>query len=182
MSTQKTAWTSAFSGYTNAKAALAGATDDKDLKRKTSETLMRTQAAKIQANPAITAVQKEALGVTVRKTTRTPVPVPSTTPALRSVDTSTRARLGLHFADAATPDSTAKPPGVGACEIREQIGGTAPLNPDAMACLASDTRSPYLATFPAIDVGKTVWFALRWVNTRGEHGPWSQLYPATVPG
>ena len=108
MTTQKSAWPYSFTGYTNAKAALAGATDDKDLKRKASETLIRTQAAKIQANPAITPVQKEALGLTVRKTTRTAVPVPSTTPALARVDTSTRAILRLFVVDAATPDSRRK--------------------------------------------------------------------------
>ena len=69
-----------------------------------------------------------------------------------------------------------------ACEIREQIGGTAPLNPNTMSMLAMETRFPYRADFEPGDVGKTVWFALRWINTRGEHGPWSQIYPATVPG
>ncbi|MDR2362267.1 MAG: hypothetical protein LBD91_06005 [Prevotellaceae bacterium] len=29
--------------------------------------------------------------------------------------------------------------------------------------------------------GKTVYFALRWENTRGEKGPWSDIMSATVP-
>jgi hypothetical protein len=41
-------------------------------------------------------------------------------------ETSTRAILRLHFVDSETPDSRAKPAGVKGCEIREQIGGTAP--------------------------------------------------------
>jgi hypothetical protein len=29
--------------------------------------------------------------------------------------------------------------------------------------------------------GKTVWFCLRWENTRGEKGPWSEFLNAIVP-
>jgi len=67
------------------------------------------------------------------------------------------------------------------CEIREQIGGTRPLDPNAMAFLAMDTRTPYNAVFEPGDVGKTAWFAFRWVNTRGETGPWSEVFEAIVP-
>jgi hypothetical protein len=29
--------------------------------------------------------------------------------------------------------------------------------------------------------GKTVYFALRWENTRGEKGPWSEIMSAIIP-
>ncbi len=48
--------------------------------------------------------------------------------------------------------------------------------------LATDTASPYLATFDAADAGKTVHYFFRWVNTRNESGPWSATVAATVGG
>lgn len=180
MTTQKNAWSYAWTGLTNALAALAAALAEKEAKRKATETVMRALGARAQANPTTTDAQREGLGITVRKKTRTPVPVPTSVPLL-AFDTSLRATLSIEFRDSTTPDSKAKPPGVQGAEIREQIGGTAPLNPDAMAFLALDTRSPYRADFAATDVGKTVYFAARWVNTRGQHGPWSAVSLATVP-
>jgi hypothetical protein len=50
-----------------------------------------------------------------------------------------------------------------------------------MSLLAIETRMPYRADFDPEDVGKVVYFALRWINTRGQAGPWSQIYNAVVP-
>jgi len=36
------------------------------------------------------------------------------------------------------------------------------------------------ADFKAHDRGKTPVYTLRWVNTRGEKGPWSEIATATV--
>ena len=174
-------WGYAWPGYTNADSAFRAATEEKGTQRGGLEAAIRTIAGKVQANASVTDAQKAALGVTVRKTTRTPVAVPTTTPTIQRIDTSTRAILRLFIVDATTPDSRAKPAGVQGCEIREQVGGTAPVDPNAMAFLAIETRMPYRADFEAMDIGKTVYFALRWLNTRGEPGPWSAIFNATIP-
>lgn len=36
-------------------------------------------------------------------------------------------------------------------------------------------------TFDENQRGKTVYFALRWENTRGEKGPWSQIVSSIIP-
>jgi hypothetical protein len=43
------------------------------------------------------------------------------------------------------------------------------------------TRSPYVFTFDENMRGKTVYFCLRWENTRGQKGPWSAIYSAIIP-
>jgi hypothetical protein len=55
----------------------------------------------------------------------------------------------------------AKPAGVIGIQIREQIGGTAPVDPEQMEFLALATRIPFTAHFDVGDIGKTVYFALR---------------------
>lgn len=182
LQTPTTSWGYAWVAFTNADAAFQAATLDKDNKRKIIEAAVRNLAQKLQANPALTDVQKAGLGITVRKTTRTAVGVPTSVPVLTRADTSTRCILRLFYADAATPDSKAKPDGVQSCEIREQIGGAAPTDPNAMAFLAIETRAPYRADFEAGDAGKTVYFAFRWLNTKGQPGPWSQVFNAVIPG
>ncbi len=174
-------WGYAWPGFINAESAFRAATEEKGTQRGALETAIRTIAGKVQTNTSVTDTQKTALGVTALKTTRTPVAAPTTTPAIQRSDTSTRAILRLFIVDAATPDSRAKPAGVQSCEIREQVGGTAPVDPNAMAFLAIETRMPYRADFDAMDIGKTVYFALRWLNTRGEPGPWSAIFNATIP-
>lgn len=36
------------------------------------------------------------------------------------------------------------------------------------------------ADFPSSEAGKTAYYALRWVSTRGDKGPWSEVTAATV--
>ena len=47
---------------------------------------------------------------------------------------------------------------------------------------AVDRTSPYVMDFDSADAGKTAWWALRWVNTKAEHGPWSTTVSATIGG
>ena len=35
-------------------------------------------------------------------------------------------------------------------------------------------------TFSAPEAGKSVWYRFRYINTRGEAGPWSMVYTSTV--
>jgi hypothetical protein len=176
-----TAFDYAWTAHLNAQVAAVGATTDKNTKMDALKTLIRGAAATVQANPAVTDTQKELLGVTIRKKTRSAAEVPTTIPIIQRIDTSTRAILRLNFVDSATPDTRAKPAGVRACEIREQIGGTAPTDPEDMAFLALESRTPYRADFDADDIGKIAYFAARWINTRNQPGPWSQIYSAIIP-
>jgi hypothetical protein len=104
-----------------------------------------------------------------------------THPVLPCIDTSSRLTLRLFYADSATPDRAEKPPGAQYCEIREQIGGVAPVDPESMTTLAMEGRAPYRANFEPADAGKPVWFALRWIDHFGCSGPWSPIFASAVP-
>jgi hypothetical protein len=43
------------------------------------------------------------------------------------------------------------------------------------------TRSPHTVGYTSADRAKMVWYASRWINTRGEKGPWSEIVSAIVP-
>jgi hypothetical protein len=50
----------------------------------------------------------------------------------------------------------------------------------ALACLTMTTKPSFRAEFKAGEGGKTAVYMARWVNTRGEKGPWSEITTAMV--
>lgn len=62
----------------------------------------------------------------------------------------------------AGPNSPAPPPG------------------DSYEFLSLSSRGNLRTGFTSADAGKTAYYALRWVSTRGEKGPWSEVTTATV--
>jgi hypothetical protein len=78
-----------------------------------------------------------------------------------------------------TPTRKAKPAGVMGAEIWVKIGPPQ-VDPSELTFLAVDTRTPPTTDFDGADGGKQAHYMLRWVNTRGETGPWSETATATI--
>jgi hypothetical protein len=146
----------------------------KDDTRAAAEALIRPVAQMLQNKTSVTDDQRTAMGLPIYKTTRTAVGAIETRPVLYKVDNEHLLQR-LWFSDESTPGSKAKPKGAGLCEIREQIGGTAPTDPETMPLLALESKTPHRNDLEAADVGKLVYYALRWVNTAGDPGPWSLI-------
>jgi len=51
---------------------------------------------------------------------------------------------------------------------------------DLYKFLSVSSRGNLKTDFPSAEAGKTAYYALRWVSTRGEKGPWSDVASATV--
>jgi hypothetical protein len=64
--------------------------------------------------------------------------------------------------------------------IDEASAFNAPTDPAALTFLTMTTRPSFRAEFKAGEGGKTAVYMARWVNTRGEKGPWSEITTATV--
>lgn len=99
-----------------------------------------------------------------------------------TVDTAQRLSHKIEFRDEATPAFRTKPDGVVGCKRYIFIGTTSPTGPDAMHLQAVDKSTPCLMEFDGADVGKTAFWALRWVKSRGEHGLWSANVSGTNSG
>ena len=177
----QTAWTAAYGAHQTAQAAATSKRQDKDDARAPFAALIRSTVGQMQANPAVTDTQRAAMQITVPSGTHTPAPVPTTRP-VGTVDTSQRLSHKIEFRDESTPNSRAKPAGVDGCELYLYIGTTAPAGPEAMHLQAMDKSAPYLMEFASTDAGKTAFWAMRWVNTKGEHDPWSATVSGTIPG
>ena len=173
-------WTPAWNAWQAEQVHYKALLDAKDQARALIEPLARQINAAAQAGPNVTDESRINAGLPVHKTGHSPMPTPVTRPVLVRVEKESMVHR-LWFADEIT-GSKAKPRGVASCEFRQQIvaaGGAAPNNQNAMPFLANDTKSPHRTDFEPEDVGKTAYYAQRWVGSRGEPGPWGAItgYP-----
>ena len=174
-----TAWSGAFGALLTAQAAAETATNLKDTKRDLLVVIVRSLTGQMQKNPAVTDAQRQSLQINIADGTRTPAAIPTTKPVLK-VDTSQRFQHTIGFSDESTPTSRAKPNGVMGCELWAKIGDPAPAGPDDCEFLALATRTPDREDYEAADGGKPAYIMGRWVNTRGQKGPWSAVVKATI--
>jgi len=176
-----TGWNSAYPAHQSAQANAGAAKMTKDHARATAESVVRPLAQRLQVSPGVTDAQRQQMKITVRSTTRTPASIPTTAP-MATVDTSQRLQHIIDFRDSGSPSSKKKPAGVAGCEIWAKVGSPAPVDVSQMAFVAMDTATPYLAQYTGAQAGQMVYYWLRWVNTRGEKGPWSEPASATIAG
>ena len=132
-------------------------------------------------NSRVTDADRIRMGLTVKTGTRTPAAVPASSP-MGIIDFSVRQQHSIEFFDEASAHSNAKPEGVHGCEIFVKIDGDAPKSVDEMTYLGTCTASPFVAKYDGTKSGKIAWYWLRWINSRGEAGPWSVAISAMIVG
>ncbi|MDR3193676.1 MAG: hypothetical protein LBT76_00110 [Tannerella sp.] len=149
--------------------------DARDLKRIIRDLVNQC----LRYNPEVTDEDRINLGLHVPDDNPTPKPKP-TTQIEATIDPSIIMQLTLRYRNAGS-QSHAKPDGVHGAEIRWNILATPPASTEDLIHSEFSTRSPHTFTFDEDRRGKTVYFRLRWENTRGQKGPWSELYSAIIP-
>lgn len=175
-------WTTAFARASNKQNRTRADVQSKDDARDSYEKAIRQFNAQWLANNTrVLNSDRERMGLTVKQVTRKPVPAPVSSP-VGTVDFSVRLQHTINYGDEATPRSKAKPAGVHGCEIWSKIDGNAPMDASELDYLGTSTSSPFSATFEGKNAAKNVYYWLRWVNTRGEAGPWSRSISAMVAG
>lgn len=180
LTTKQTAWSTAYAAVANPNDRTRPAISAKDEARVDYEKSLRKFIKQwIANNPKVPVSSRERMGLNIASETRTGVPVPITFP-IGKIDFSVRMQHSIAFVDSETPNSKAKPEGVHGCEVWAKIGGDAPKTKDEVKFLKTATRTPCTYTFEGEDAGKTVYYWLRWVNTKGETGPWGTPVQAMV--
>jgi hypothetical protein len=178
----QTNWIGTFAKASNKQNRTAADVTAKDDARYDYEKAIRPFVAQwLSNNSKVTDSDRTRMGLTVKSGTRTPVPVPTTSP-VGTVDFSVRQQHTLRYYDEASAHSNAKPDGVHGCEIYMKVDGDAPKDASELSYVGTCTAAPYTVKFDGTKSGKTVYYWLRWVNTRGECGPWSITLSAMVAG
>jgi hypothetical protein len=175
-------WNKDFAAHNAAQARAEGARQEKDEARRTLEAAIRPVTAFVQGFPKTTDADRATIGITVRDAGGTPTSAPTSRPLAR-VESGQRLTHTLRFTDESTPTRKAKPRGVQGAEVWLALADPntpAPPLGDSYKFLSLSSRGALQADFPSADAGKTAYYALRWVSTRGEKGPWSEVTSATV--
>jgi hypothetical protein len=150
----------------------------KQLARKAYEAALREFVRSYLAyNPAVSDVDREDLEIPVHKTTHTPAPKADKAPYATAIANGPRQ---VRFDFGAEEGSMAKPEGQHGAEIASAISETKP-NLHQLIRSNFDTHSPLILTFEDEERGKTLWYAARWENTRGEKGPWGEIQSVIIP-
>jgi hypothetical protein len=152
---------------------------EKNAARKVLTEKIRTMVNFRLKNPVITDAQRISLGLHVRDTTYTPIPIPATRPELDIIVLDVR-RLAVAFHDQLSGNK-AKPYGVNGAVIVYAVLAEPPADPDALTRSVLATRTPHVLEFTEEERGKTVYVAICWQNEKGEKGPWSEIESAIVP-
>lgn len=148
--------------------------------RKTAKQVLRKYSRYIQGRPQTTDTVREALGLTVRDKIPTPVAVPSIAPELE-IDFSQRLQHTVHAGTNPQNERlNKKPKGVASIELRKKVGEV-PAGPDDMQTVAIMTSSPVVIDLEG-QAGKTVYYVARYLNTKGQPGPWGEVESAEVTG
>jgi hypothetical protein len=168
--TYNTAYNAAKAGGTRGPATIA----TKDAARANVTTYARQLATLIQANPAITSDQLTALGLTVRKTNKTPIPAPTSSPILTFI-AATPLQQTIRFADQNTPAARTKPFGAIALQLVVTVTGGSTQQLQL-------TKNPVAINFGSGDAGKLATYTGKWQTRSGLLGPSSNTLSATVIG
>ncbi len=180
--TKQVVWEAAFDKASNKQNRTAADVLAKDEAYDEYVAVIRPFVAQWLANNSkVTDSDRARMGLTVKTGTRTPTPAPTTSP-VGTVDFSVRQQHTLHYYDEASAHSNAKPEGVHACEIFMKVDGEAPKDASELNYQGTCTAAPYTVKFDGAKTGKMAYYWLRWVNTRGEYGPWSSTLSAMVVG
>ena len=178
----RNAWSSRYAAHGTAKATAQSARSDKDKARENVLALVRPMVRRIQATATVTNAERDALGITISDGTKTAAAVPTTAPICH-IGNGERLRHVIGFRDSENPSRRSKPAGVKAVEIfftLTPVGAPTPTDPAEFEHLAQDSATPYVVEYSGADAGKNAHYIVRWVNSRGEKGPWSEVFSAAI--
>jgi len=180
LESKQAVWNAAYSKATNKNDRTAADVMGKSIALKDYKKEIREFVSEYLAKSSlVTNSDRARMGLTVRSTTRIASPLPTTYP-FATIDFSVRMQHTLCLSDSATPLRKAKPAGIIGCEVWMKIGGAEPKNITELNYTAICTGNYYLAKYDGNQVGLTVYYRLRWVNTRGERGPWGCVISAMI--
>jgi hypothetical protein len=177
-----TAWTSWHTAYmvaTNGSTRNHGTIQTKDQQKANLKSVMQSYGATIRANHAVSDELKINLGLRVRDVHPTPIPPPSTAPALL-MGAMRQGLQQVRATDETTPNSRAKPAGTAGMLVFRSVADGPVTDPTQAQFLVFAGKTAFECTYTPVDNGKTATYFARWTNAKGEMGPWSQPMPVSI--
>jgi len=141
----------------------------KDVAKATMESVCRPFAMQINANAAVTDLDRVDLGLTVRAVTRTPTPPPTDTPIL-SLRKQIASTIVLSYRQTAVGTGKAKPAGTRSLRVIVEVAEPADPTNFAVHEILTVTKSPFYYNAAGIPRGFVIRFTSQWVADAGPGG------------
>jgi hypothetical protein len=151
----------------------------RDAQRLYTQFIRNFVKTKLNINTAVTNADREALGLTVYDTERTPTPPPAFAPQV-VVDKILHLVHRLRITNPNTPESQAKPADAVGMRVYIYIGTVAPASIFDYEFKGIATRHLYTVEFTAADIGKRAWYIALYEGMRGQKGPQSASTDAII--
>lgn len=173
ISTAYTDWHAAYLLVTDPGTRTQVTVAAKNYQKALSLILLRQQYNIIKANPSVSNENKVAIGIRLNDPVPTPIPPPTTVPVLTIRNAAPYTHI-MDWADSDTPTTRRKPAGATGCVIMRAVGLAPATLPSQATWEGMFARVPVLmSSFNPADVGKWATYFARWVNAKGEEGPWA---------
>ena len=149
-------------------------------KNKIREDLMKAMRNIFNDIPETTFTEEDRVTFNLpkKKGYRSAPPIPTTVPVVR-ININNRLQHHISFFNEGA--SKAKPYLVRGCQIWYKIG-LPPIDVTEMSYMITAPRASHSHDFNGQHAGKMVYYWLRWENTAGQTGPWSNQVMATIAG
>jgi hypothetical protein len=171
----------AFLKWENASTRTKADTDDMIDAEKLFLPAFRKLYKIMTANPVATDGDLERMGFPKRPTgERTPAPVASEPPGFELIPLPGH-QIRIDYFPLGKRHQSAKPDGQRGIEIKWGFSDVVVQDPELLDHSNFDTATPAVLAFSGSDLGRKLYVAIRWENTRGDKGPWSVPVEAAVP-
>jgi hypothetical protein len=141
------------------------------------ETMRRVIFFYVVKNPNANTVDYEALRIPIPGSGHR-LPAPDSAPGIKNI-VSHDLSVTIKFYDAST-GKRAKPDGVQSIEIIFKLGGEYPTDISDLTERLNATSSPASIRFAPSNEFEVLYVAFRWIGTRGDFGPWSEIYKVII--
>jgi hypothetical protein len=181
--TGRPAWHNALEAHLTARTAAKTACLTKNDNRTSLTAIVRALAARINAYPGTTDVERELLGLKPKESdgyTADTFDASEDRPSA-VIDITPRLRHILRVENQTSTGTTkGKPAGVLGAEVWCKIGSEPAGDGSDAQYLGMVTRNPFVVNYAPGDAGKTAYFMLRWTTRTGEKSNWSETETATI--
>jgi hypothetical protein len=183
LASKVTAFSTALAAATNPATRGGSTILAKDIARYDDlEPYVRQVARMIQGQITVTDQQRYDLGLTVRDTQPSPVPVPGFAPQMSIIAVSGRT-VRIRLRDAQNPTRRGKPDGVIGATVLTCVSETTPTPASEWRLQGQTGTTVVNVSFPeTIPAGALVWLTAYWFNSRKEAGPASTPLSTNLQG
>ncbi|MDR2627751.1 MAG: hypothetical protein LBC40_06930 [Dysgonamonadaceae bacterium] len=176
---KKNRWDEAYTVYKPVNTRTPLITFEKNESRKAYEPTLRRLIDILQSNVIVTDDERKAMGIYIAPHHSSHNPIPADMVAFE-VDSSVIRCLKIKYYRAGSKSRGKSHTDHGA-EMRYAILDHPPTSIDELVHSAFSTRSPFVMEFDESQRGKIFYFCIRWENTTGEKGEFSEIGSAYIP-